>query len=169
MRKICAWCGKDIGEIESEQGGVISHGMCDSCHDIFNLERSTFQNLEDYVEQLDAPTLVVDEKGVVLGGNRKARSALGKSAEEIAGVLSGDVMSCAYAKLPGGCGETMHCSGCTIRNSVNQTHRTGEPLEDVEAYQLLEVDGQAVRMLLRISTRKSGDVILLRIGEMRAA
>ncbi len=29
-RRICAWCGKDMGELE-EEGGFDSHGICPDC------------------------------------------------------------------------------------------------------------------------------------------
>ncbi|MBA7647306.1 hypothetical protein ES703_55078 [subsurface metagenome] len=31
MRKICAWCGKDLGEIEGHGQKGTTHGICDEC------------------------------------------------------------------------------------------------------------------------------------------
>jgi hypothetical protein len=31
MRKVCAWCQADLGEVEGP--GNVTHGMCQSCHD----------------------------------------------------------------------------------------------------------------------------------------
>ena len=30
MQRVCAWCGKDMGEIEAKQTGT-THGICEEC------------------------------------------------------------------------------------------------------------------------------------------
>ena len=30
MKRICAWCTKELGEIENSTGGT-THGICDDC------------------------------------------------------------------------------------------------------------------------------------------
>ncbi|MFC2001847.1 hypothetical protein ACFLUZ_05010 [Chloroflexota bacterium] len=31
MRKVCAWCGKDMGEIEGHGKTGTTHGICEEC------------------------------------------------------------------------------------------------------------------------------------------
>lgn len=31
MKRVCAWCGKDMGEIEPLDDDSITHGICDDC------------------------------------------------------------------------------------------------------------------------------------------
>ena len=52
---------------------------------------------------------------------------LNKSDREVFGLLGGEVMECAYARLPEGCGKTVHCEACTIRNTVMAAMESGEP------------------------------------------
>ncbi len=33
MKIVCAWCGKDMGERDSEGAEGVSHGMCAECLD----------------------------------------------------------------------------------------------------------------------------------------
>ncbi len=90
---------------------------------------------------------------------------LTKKTHEVEGQLGGDVFSCAYASLPGGCGQTIHCKSCTIRITVTDTAETGKQHERVEAYQELHhITGDRIIRFL-ISTEKVGDVVLLRIDD----
>lgn len=34
VKRICAWCQKEMGEIEAE-GGEVTHGMCEKCAEEF--------------------------------------------------------------------------------------------------------------------------------------
>jgi DNA-directed RNA polymerase subunit RPC12/RpoP len=40
MIRICAWCGKDLGENDAEPKEAISHGMCEDCRDKVVSERT---------------------------------------------------------------------------------------------------------------------------------
>ncbi len=31
MQRVCAWCGKDLGEIEAEGQTGTTHGICEEC------------------------------------------------------------------------------------------------------------------------------------------
>jgi hypothetical protein len=140
---------------------MISHGLCLSCADrVFS--RIAIP-LSEFVDELESAVVVVDETGTVQTANRHARALLGKDLSAIEGFKGGDVFECAYATLPGGCGQTIHCSGCTIRIAVTETYRTGRNLDRVPAY-LNRASPEGIHRLdLRISTRKVQDVVVLRI------
>jgi len=76
------------------------------------------------------------------------------------------VFECANAKLPEGCGNTIHCSGCTIRRNVMDTQETGRRHFRVPAYlnQGNPESYQQIRFL--ISTEKVEGIVLLRIEEV---
>ena len=75
----------------------------------------------------------------------------------------GEVFECAYAGLPGGCGRTVHCDGCTIRINVMDTHRTGQSRLRVPAYLFRGKPDDSEKTDYFISTEKVGKVVLLRI------
>ena len=70
---------------------------------------------------------------------------------------------CAYARLPGGCGKTKHCTACTLRNTIEATARTGQSYSDVSVVQTTLNDSGSSRVRYRIATEKVKDVIFLRV------
>jgi len=88
---------------------------------------------------------------------------LGKSQRRVFGLLGGEVMECRYARLPEGCGNTVHCKTCAIRNTVMEVLETGEPRERVSAY----VDREDRRVGLTISAYKRDLIVLLVVDESR--
>lgn len=167
MRIICAWCNKLIKEGSSDKAEETSHGMCESCLVAFDLVTYSFKGLQEFLNTLETPVLSSTDDGVILAINEAAARVLGKSTGEVTDQYCGVVISCANADLPGGCGDTPHCSGCAIRNCITHTMETGESLDEVDAYMPMKVDGQNIEMIVPVSTRKSGDVVVLRIGQMR--
>jgi PAS domain-containing protein len=167
MRWICSWCGRSlIARTEGQQqDGPISHGLCDDCRRTVHFQGGV--KLHEFLESLDAPVVAVDSDVMVKVANRRACEALGKKPQEIADRRGGDVFECAYARLPGGCGRTLHCSGCAIRRSVTETFATGRPKISVPAPLRHESrDGEEERINMYVSTEKVGDLVLLRIDRM---
>lgn len=166
MRKVCAWCGKDMGAIESEDDytKLITHGICDKCayHQLAQIGMS----VPKFLEGLDGPVVVVDSNGNIRTGNTKALELVGKDLSEIEGYAPGEVFECEYARLPDGCGNTVHCSGCAIRNAVNETYTTGKSLLRLPATWQLHTSEATQEIRLLISTEKVADVVLLRIDEV---
>jgi hypothetical protein len=166
MKQVCAWCRKEIGRIESSiyPDSEVSHGICRSCYD--NL---TFQQgvpLPDYLEAFPLPVLLVDSYAVVKAVNSKACEVLGKDPREIVQHLGGNVFECAYARLPEGCGKTIHCSGCTIRRAVMKTFETGEPQSMVPATLNRGKPDNISKIALSITTLKWGNIVILRVDTM---
>lgn len=166
MKRVCSYCGTLIGTIEdsSNHPEAISHGICPDC--VHQAVAGTGAELGAFLDRLPGPVFVVDAEGRIVAANAGGRELVRPDHEQLAGRLGGEVFECKHAKLPGGCGQTIHCKSCTIRQTVNRTHATGEPCTHVPAYMDLGdlVDSRRVRFL--ISTEKAGDVVLLRIDEV---
>ena len=166
MRRVCAWCRKDMGQTRSEMHSeeVITHGICEACAD--RLFANLGKELVSFLDRLAAPVVVVDEKGSIRTANREALRLLQKERSDIEGYKGGDVFECIYAKLPEGCGQTVHCSGCTIRRTVMETWESGKSHLKRPAY-LNRGTPEAYRKIhFLISTEKVGGVVLLRIDEV---
>jgi PAS domain-containing protein len=172
MRAVCAWCGIDLKRALPPGTGLagleITHGICDSCAQHFFGPRDT--SVRGFLNTLEAPVVVVDDDVRTLEANDAALAALGKTREQVAGRLGGEIIECANSRLPGGCGHTTHCTACTIRNSVQETFETGRSFSHVPAWVRLHTETEAEakkKMRVEISTEKVGDVVLLRLDEIR--
>lgn len=163
MRRFCAWCKKDLGTASSNihSQEVITHGMCDKC--TYYLLSQTGMPLQKFLDGLDAPVLVVESSGIIRTANHKARTLVQKDLSEIEGYKGGEVFSCQYARLPEGCGNTMHCSGCTIRRTVMETFQTGKSLLRMPATLKPQEYEESQEIRFYISTEKVSDVVLLRV------
>ncbi len=160
MKNICAWCRKELDGPEAPQHPeeMISHGICESC-----LENMLFQmgvEFEHYLDSLGVPVIVVSDNAEIVTANRQACAQLGKSVHDMKDKLGGVVFECAYARLPEGCGKTVHCSACTVRRMVTDTFNTGNGHYKVPAILNHETEGE---ISLVISTEKAGNTVLLRV------
>ena len=96
------------------------------------------------------------------GRQDKAQRIIDKNLPDISDKKVGTVFECAYARFPEGCGRTTHCSGCTIRRSVNDTYETGRPHKNVQATLKYAEDPDSETVKMLISTEKIKDVVFLR-------
>ena len=133
MKRICAWCRKEMGRVGSQAKfeNLITHGICENCRDYMLFQMGV--ELRVFLDSLKLPVVVVNGVGAVVTGNDQARTMLGKELTEIEGYKGGEVFECAYARLSDGCGNTIHCSGCTIRTTVMETYSTGKSFVRVPA------------------------------------
>jgi hypothetical protein len=168
MKKVCAWCKKELESVHLQKhpGNGITHGICANCKG--NIFFQMGVDLGVYLDSLKQPIVVVDQEGTVVTGNDQVRRLLQKELPEIEGYKGGDVFECAYARLPEGCGNTIHFSGCTIRRTVMETHETGKSFLRVPATLRRGTPEDMTNIKLLISTEKAGDMVLLRIDEMEA-
>lgn len=169
MRHVCAWCRKELfaEDICSRLDDSISHGICRSCCD--NLSFQMGEDLLRFLDSLAAPVVVVNSDGRIKTANTEARKALGKELTEIEDRAGGIVFECAYARLPEGCGNTIHCSGCAIRRTVMKTYETGKTFLNTPAILNHGDSVNPQKIPLCISTEKMGNLVLLRIDEMGSA
>ncbi|MEW6237864.1 MAG: hypothetical protein AB1656_20955 [Candidatus Omnitrophota bacterium] len=162
MIRICAWCGKEMGEAEGSEE-IITHGICASC--VQNIAFSKKRSLRAYLNKFEFPILLVDDNVVVKIANNLARKALGKDLREIEGYFGGEAIECVYASQPGGCGKTVHCKACTIRLVVNETYATGKSILGRPAYQDIMMPEGVKQIALSLSTEKVGEFVILRIND----
>lgn len=167
MLRVCAWCNNVIGRVENSRhpDDVLSHGICEGCRE--NLLFQSGVSLKHYLDSLPLPVLVVDDDVRVLEANAKARDALGKDYKEITAHRGGTVFECAHARLPGGCGRTIHCSGCALRRAVTRTFQTGEPQSMVQATLSRADPDEPSAVSMLITTVKAGDAVFLRIDRIK--
>ena len=167
MGKKCDWCGKCLDNTDSNPlpDRVITHSICGGCRKKVLGELSI--PMEEFLEGFDQPVLLVAPEPRVLTANTAARNLLGKDLSHIEGYKGGQIIDCAYARTPEGCGNTIHCESCTIRNSVLQTFETGKPVVEMPAYPDIQHLDETKTYCIRISTEKLGELVLLRIDNMQ--
>ena len=166
MKSVCAWCNTELdnGSANDADDAVVSHGICVSCREYFFSTPS--RTLDNFLNKMDKPVMVINNEGQVALANDKAQTMLGKDLGEISGYKGGDVMECAYARLPEGCGNTTHCLGCTIRNNIMLTFETGKSLKRVPALLNRAKADSIEKIHFHVSTEKINDVVLLRIDDV---
>ena len=165
MRRICAWCSKEImANEEYASEGEISHGICSYCAiKISGFKPRTAKKLLEYVSE---PVFVIDSNGVIKSANKSGMKMLGKKIDEIEDALGGDAFECTYASLEGGCGKTLHCKTCAIRNTVMDTLSSGKGHKKVPAFQSINTGDGSKIFKFYISTEKVEERILLRIDKV---
>ncbi|MFZ4857878.1 MAG: hypothetical protein ACOYL3_15925 [Desulfuromonadaceae bacterium] len=147
--------------------GLVSHGICDECKaDLLGPKK---MSLMDFLDSLDTPVMVVDGEGNVQTANKLAREIIQKDLPDIEGFKGGDVFECAFAKLPAGCGNTVHCRECTIRNTVMNTMQTGISQLRSPAYLLQGTPDDNHEIKFLISTEIFSNVVLLRVDTVGEA
>lgn len=160
MKRVCGWCGAALGK--QGFGGAITQSICPACLD--NLLFQMGAPLPQYLDSLPEPVVMLNAEAEVALANRAACDMLQlDSATFTPPTRWGVVFECANARRPGGCGHTVHCSGCAIRRAVTTTHATGTPVNHLPArMQRTSDDGPCE---LRITTEKAGRYVLLRIDD----
>lgn len=160
--QICSWCNKTI--YHGDKNSPISHGLCEDCLIFLEHEITPIKTLLDKIQ---VPVLLVDKKGIVQTANKIGLENLQKPLKDVEQHLGGVVMNCIFSELPEGCGNTEHCSGCTIRNSVMETFKSGSKINNRIAYQYIRMKDGVKKMQITISTKKIGDNVLLFIEDMK--
>jgi len=161
MTRICAWCRQELAP-GAEAPGLVSHGMCPACARQFLLDCPI--PLEHFLDDLPVPVLVVDSDVTAAFANREAQRLVGRPAQAITGSKGGDVFTCVNAQSPEGCGHTIHCSGCVIRQSVLRTYATGQPAVLVPAVLKTGDPGDPAAVALTITTVKRGASVVLLVN-----
>jgi PAS domain-containing protein len=129
---VCSYCRKDLGKKPPFNDASLTHGMCKACGEYFGAQWGGI-TYGEYLDRFGFPVVMVEGEGRVVAINKPACDFLGRGPGDVIGLLGGEALECAHARLPEGCGKTVHCSACAIRNSVTRTHQTGEPLSRVPA------------------------------------
>ena len=159
MKVVCGWCGVLI---KPGEPSPVSHGICPNCETAF-LEARGSVTLKEYIERFAFPIVVVNSNVELIEANPGAVRFVGKDVAQIEGKLGGDVIECVHASQAHGCGRTVHCKACTIRNSVTRTYQTGVPVIDALAYQEIATKNGPEKIRLKVSTVKVSDSVLLKM------
>lgn len=163
MKVVCAWCNKTLSS--GDPDGPVSHGVCAAC--AARLAPSRKLPLEQLLDRLHLPAIAVDANITATCANRAAEKVLGTRGGLIQGRLVGNVIECAYAATPEGCGRTVHCAGCAIRRMATATFEDGKSRSSFEADQNVLRNGIVVPTRYTISTQKFGDVVLVIIEDIK--
>lgn len=162
MDAVCAWCGKVL---RGEGQGIVTHSICGEC--ALNVEYRRIP-LAEFLDRLPGPVCAVDEEGRLLAANRSLCTTMRSESQDLVSRLLGDVFQCVYAGQPGGCGHTVHCTGCTIRREVTRARVTGVPRSGVRAYTFVTGPQGPEQLDLELSTEVVGDVVLVRLDSVRS-
>jgi PAS domain-containing protein len=154
VKVICSYCRKEIGIKKPLDDDSVSHGICKECIDYYQKQINGL-SLNQYLDRFEIPVFIADDHGRIVAANNMAETMTGKSPSEIFGLLGGEVMECAYARLPEGCGETVHCAACSIRRTVMAAMESGEPQMHVPVK--LHQEDREIEMI--ISTEKIGSFV----------
>lgn len=158
LKVVCSYCKKEMPEKEPFSENNISHTICDECYTYFK-EQWSGLSLEKYLDKFNTPILIVDKNSRIVAANAMAEKFTGKVQREVIGLLGGDALECVYARLPEGCGKTVHCETCTIRRSVTEVVKNGKP----QMHLPVEITQEDKSLNLFISTEKIGDLICITI------
>ena len=166
MKLLCSRCNNVIRDEPSgfSSDRVITSGTCDQCASL--LLWPNRPAMVEFLDGLDAPVVVINLSGNVCAANKMARDLLQKDLFEIEGFQGGNVFECAFAKLPEGCGKTIHCDGCTIRNTVMDTLHSGNSHTKIPTGLSQGTSDDYAEMQLLISTEKINSFVMLRIDSI---
>jgi ferredoxin len=132
MRVVCSFCLKDMGKKPPLNDGSLTHAMCPECGEYFGAQWAGM-SYDEYVNRFPYPVVLMEQGVRVVAINRPACDFIGRESDAVKGLLGGEALECVHARLPGGCGKTVHCATCAVRNSVTRTHATGQPTHRVPA------------------------------------
>lgn len=127
MKTICAWCGSVL----HEGSPPVSHGICLPCRQQFFQREDV--SLQSFINSFSFPIVVVNSSFDPVAINRSAANSSHLSIQLAPDTTLGNVVECKYSHLPEGCGKTVHCSGCVLRRTVEDTHTSGRPAVMVPA------------------------------------
>ncbi len=153
-----------MGEKAPLEDAGRTHGICPDCDQHFSPQWDGF-NLSDYLDTFEEPVVIFSPDSRVIAFNESYSRAYLDEAKKPKGLLGGEFLECANARLPEGCGHTVHCRDCAIRNTIAATLRTGKPQKDIPAFLNTTVHGKTVVKKLRISGEMHGLMVCLLIEE----
>ena len=162
MKIICSYCRKEMGEKEPLDNDMLTHTICSECDTYFR-EQVEGLPIDRYLDKFEAPIIIVNADGRILASNKMAEDITGKSRQEVSGLLGGEALECVYARLPEGCGKTVHCETCTIRRTVITAMESGEP----QLHKPVTLKQLGVEVNMVISTNKIGGLVRIVIEDVK--
>jgi hypothetical protein len=155
MKTVCAWCGSLIRD-----GSLpVSHGICTACRNSFFMREGV--SLQSFIDGFSFPVLVVNSSFEPIGINKSGNESSHLSVEITATTTLGNVVECEHSRLPQGCGKTVHCSGCVLRRTLEETNETGRASFMIPA--TITTNGGEV--LFYVSAVKTNDRVFVKLDE----
>ncbi len=158
MKRVCIRCGKDMRD---ETG---SGDLCEQC--VSPVDSPVRMPVREYLDTLPAPVILFDSERRAVAANRRACEYLGKGPDAVEGFTGGDIFECRYACLPEGCGNTVHCSGCTLRRLVLDTLIFEKEYRQVPVCLNPRDESVTPDPGFLVSTEKKFNLVLLRIDSV---
>ncbi len=154
LQSVCSWCGTEVAD----------RGICLAC--AAKLLGDEGMSIQSIIDQFPFPVLVVDDDVKVTVLNKRGQEILGVLPEQGGRRRGGDLFGCVNSHLPGGCGRTIHCSGCALRRAVASTYRSRKPLDHVPATLKRGEPDDPSAVALTFSTAMRGDAVLVKIDNI---
>ena len=79
---------------------------------------------------------------------------------------AGELFGCVNSGLPGGCGRSIHCSGCALRRAITATYHSREPQAHVPATLRRGDPDDPSAVAITLSTSMRGDAVLVKIDRL---
>ena len=160
MRTVCSKCRRVVRDDGIGGSSVTGLELCADCAAYERTLRASIPGREG-LDTSQQPLLVITSDSRVVAANAAFAAFAGRPSAELEGWLTGDAIGCARAKLPGGCGRTLHCHACTIRRMVAEVGRTRLARWRVPAY-VVTATG---RREICVTIRPEGDDLVVVVIE----
>ena len=163
MMVVCSYCQTELPDKEPLDDPAITHTICPACFDHYTPQWDG-QPMAEFLDRFDSPVVAVSNEARILAVNSAAAEAYGIAQREAQGLLGGELLECSYARQPEGCGHTVHCKACTLRNTVTETLSTGRDMHRVPA----SMTGLEHTPVLLVSTQLRNGVVFVHIEPAEA-
>jgi hypothetical protein len=164
MKKICAWCQKDQGEIESaDNSQPVTHGICPDCsREVLSFKA---KSMSVFLDKFPGPVYMLNSELEIVSANKEGAKSLGKELAEFSGEVVGKAFECKFSYMEGGCGNTIHCRSCAMRHSIINTYETGKSNLRIPAYPDFHAVTDETEVKYFISTEKVGDAVVVKVED----
>jgi hypothetical protein len=123
-------------------------------------------SIQSIIDRFPFPVLVVDEDVTVSVLNKRGQEILGVRPDPAKPRRGGELFGCVHSHLPGGCGRSIHCSGCALRRTVTATYHSREPQVHVPATLKTGEADHPAPVALTFSTSMRGSAVLVKIDSI---
>jgi len=162
MDILCEHCHKVVGSVVHHTDPNLGPTLCPECGDHFLAEYGGV-SLGEYLDKFEEPMMVFNDDLRVVACNRKGRAEVHAPYARPFGLKNGHFLDCRNAVMGGVCGQTPDCPQCGIRNSVTQTLKTGESVENHPASLTRAGQDGIHTHEWNVSTRKVGNTVHLKL------
>ncbi len=161
----CSNCAMEFLPQKTDPARERAYGVCLQCRQRFE-EELKGRELEKFRRAVGCPVVLLNKDLRVLASNESCLSMICAGETRPRGLRWGEFMGCQNAQSPELCGNTPHCLECVIRQTANQTLKTGKPQKKVSASLVREERGRKERLELTFSTESLGDLVQVTVENL---